>query len=57
MQSYFILVCFQQDTSLGVHGLYIREAQFTDQGQYRCEARSPLHTDAKSAFLSVIGNP
>ena len=44
-----------KDINRGVNGLYVREAQFTDTGLYTCEARSPLHVDSKSAFLTVAG--
>ena len=50
-----VFFLYFKDINRGVNGLYVREAQFTDTGLYTCEARSPLHVDSKSAFLTVAG--
>ncbi|XP_055957470.1 contactin [Patella vulgata] len=39
------------------HGLYIRYAQYTHQGIYKCVAQTPQDVSSASAYLTVFGPP
>ncbi|XP_052820357.1 contactin-5-like [Mya arenaria] len=41
----------------GITGIYIREATFNLEGEYGCEAITPLQIEKKSAYLTVKGPP
>ncbi|KAH3788888.1 hypothetical protein DPMN_167052 [Dreissena polymorpha] len=39
----------------GASGLYIREAQYAHEGEYTCEAQTPLQVDTRTAKVTVRG--
>ncbi|XP_052225224.1 contactin-like [Dreissena polymorpha] len=41
----------------GASGLYIREAQYAHEGEYTCEAQTPLQVDTRTAKVTVRGPP
>ena len=44
-----------QGDQSGVYGLYLTRAQFEHTGVYECTALTTLHSDSRSAVLTVIG--
>ena len=51
-----ITVLYLQGQQIGVYGLYVTQAQFEHTGTYECTALTTLHSDTRSAILTVTGN-
>ena len=51
----YIIVLIKQGQQIGVYGLYVTQAQFEHTGTYECTALTTLHSDTRSAILTVTG--
>ena len=47
--------CELQDQNQGFYGLYLIQAQYEHYGTYECTAMTTLHSDSRSAMLTVTG--